>query len=125
LAEGPCRCWGKLGFRWYVDERYIKVRGRWCYLYRALHRSGALIDVMFSERRDMATAKSFFRSATLRRLAHDQRALALDAPGVTGQGTVVASHTIARNRDCKIVCGTRADYVATFCLGCEESTTER
>ena len=54
---------GKAGCSWYVDETYIKVEGRWCYLYRAIDSSGALVDVMFSERRDMAAAKAFFRSA--------------------------------------------------------------
>ena len=42
---------------------YLKVNGRWCYLYRAIDRSGGLVDVMFSEHRDMAAAKAFFRSA--------------------------------------------------------------
>jgi hypothetical protein len=37
---------GKTGRSWYVDETYIKVQGRWCYLYRAIDRSGALVDVM-------------------------------------------------------------------------------
>jgi len=54
---------GKAGCSWYVDETYIKVHGRWCYLYRAIDRSGALVDVMFSEHRDMAAARAFFRSA--------------------------------------------------------------
>ena len=54
---------GKAGRSWYVDETYLKVQGRWCYLYRAIDRSGALVDVMFSEHRDMAAAKAFFRSA--------------------------------------------------------------
>ena len=54
---------GKTGRSWYVDETYIKVDGRWRYLYRAIDRSGTLVDVMFSERRDMAAAKAFFRSA--------------------------------------------------------------
>ena len=48
---------------WYVDETYIKVNGRWCYLYRAIQRPGALVDVMLSETRDMAAAEKFFRSA--------------------------------------------------------------
>jgi putative transposase len=48
---------------WYVDETYIKVSGRWCYLYRAIDRAGALVDVMLSETRDMAAAEKFFRSA--------------------------------------------------------------
>jgi uncharacterized membrane protein YccC len=39
------------------------VGGRWCYLYRAIDRSGAPVDVMSSEHRDMAAAKAFFRSA--------------------------------------------------------------
>jgi transposase-like protein len=46
-----------------VDETYIKVQGRWCYLYRAIDRHGALVDVRFSETRDMKAAKAFFRSA--------------------------------------------------------------
>ena len=54
---------GKTGRSWYVDETYLKVQGRWCYLYRAIDRSGTLVDVMFSEHRDMAAAKAFFRSA--------------------------------------------------------------
>src|ERR671929_1536642 len=48
---------GKVGRSWHVDETYLKVGGRWCYLYRAIDRSGALVDVMFSEYRDMAAAK--------------------------------------------------------------------
>src|SRR6059058_3776403 len=54
---------GKAGRSWYVDETYVRVDGRWRYLYRAIDRSGALVDVTFSERRDMAAAKAFFRSA--------------------------------------------------------------
>src|SRR6201994_4729418 len=54
---------GKVGRSWYVDETYLKVQGRWVYLYRAIDRSGALVDVMLSETRDMAAAKAFFRSA--------------------------------------------------------------
>jgi transposase-like protein len=54
---------GKIGASWYVDETYVKVQGRWCYLYRAIDTSGALVDVRLSETRDMAAAKSFFQSA--------------------------------------------------------------
>jgi putative transposase len=54
---------GRIGRSWYVDETYIKVQGRWCYLYRAIDRSGALVDVRLSETRDMEAAKAFFRSA--------------------------------------------------------------
>ena len=46
-----------------MDETYLKVRGRWCYLYRAIDRDGDLVDTMLSEHRDMAAAQAFFRSA--------------------------------------------------------------
>ena len=46
-----------------VDETYIRVRGRWRYLYQAIDRDGALVDVMLSEHRDLAAARAFFRLA--------------------------------------------------------------
>jgi transposase-like protein len=54
---------GKVGRSWYVDETYVKVQGRWCYLYRAIDTAGALVDVRLSETRDMAAARAFFESA--------------------------------------------------------------
>ena len=56
---------GKVGKSWYIDETYIKVHGHWRYLYRGIDRNGALVDVMFSEHRDMAAAKAFFESAKM------------------------------------------------------------
>jgi putative transposase len=46
-----------------IEKTYLKVRGRWCYSYRAIDRNGDLIDTMLSEHRDMAAAQAFFRSA--------------------------------------------------------------
>jgi putative transposase len=54
---------GARGRRWHVDETYLKVGGRWAYLYRAIDRDGNLVDTMLSEHRDMAAAQTFFRSA--------------------------------------------------------------
>jgi transposase-like protein len=54
---------GARGRQWHVDETYLKVRGRWAYLYRAIDRDGRLVDTMLSEHRDMAAAQAFFRSA--------------------------------------------------------------
>jgi putative transposase len=54
---------GRIGSSWYVDETYIKVKGRWTYLYRAIDRDGNLVDVLLSEKRDRAAAEAFFRSA--------------------------------------------------------------
>ena len=54
---------GKVGRRWYTDETYIKVKGKWCYLYRAIDRDGNLVDSMLSATRNMDAAQRFFRSA--------------------------------------------------------------
>src|SRR5215217_7579793 len=54
---------GARGRHWHVDETYLKVGGRWAYLYRAIDRDGDLVDTMPSEHRDMAAAQAFFRSA--------------------------------------------------------------
>jgi len=54
---------GKVGRCWHVDETYIKVSGRWVYLYRAIDKQGQLIDSMLSAKRDMAAAQRFFQSA--------------------------------------------------------------
>ena len=48
---------------WRVDETYIRVKGRWCYLYRAIDSAGATIDSLLSELRDADAAKRLFRKA--------------------------------------------------------------
>ncbi len=54
---------GRAGKSWYVDETYIRVKKKWCYLYRAIDRDGNLVDSLLSDKRDMAAAKAFFESA--------------------------------------------------------------
>ena len=51
----------RAGVSWYLDETYVKVGGRWCYLYRAIDHRGDLIDSMLSERRDKHAARMFLR----------------------------------------------------------------
>jgi putative transposase len=53
----------KVGSRWRMDETYIKVKGKWCYLYRAVDKEGDTIDFMLSKNRDKAAAKAFFSKA--------------------------------------------------------------
>ncbi|WP_420851906.1 IS6 family transposase [Paenibacillus allorhizoplanae] len=48
---------------WRTDETYIKVKGQWKYLYRAVDSNGNTIDFMLSENRDMPAAKRFFTKA--------------------------------------------------------------
>lgn len=56
---------GRIGPSWYTDKTYMKVKGRWTYLYRAIDRDGNLVDVRLSEPRDKAAAEAFFRSARM------------------------------------------------------------
>ncbi len=48
---------------WRVDETYVKVKGRWMYLYRAVDSRGQTIDFLLSAKRDAEAAKRFFRKA--------------------------------------------------------------
>jgi transposase, IS6 family len=51
------------GYRWFVDETYVRVAGRWTYLYRAVDQHGQVIDVLVSQRRDARAARAFFARA--------------------------------------------------------------
>jgi transposase, IS6 family len=60
------RCRAKLkptNDSWRVDETYIKVKGEWVYLYRAVDSDSNTIEFMLSQRRNATSAKRFFRKA--------------------------------------------------------------
>jgi transposase-like protein len=54
---------GMAGTKWYVDETYVQVAGRCCYLYRAIDRDGNLVDSLLSQTRDLDAAKRCFQRA--------------------------------------------------------------
>ncbi len=60
-AARPCR--HAVGDRWFVDETYVKVAGRWRYVYRAVDQYGQVIDVFVSRKRDTAAATRFLATA--------------------------------------------------------------
>jgi transposase, IS6 family len=60
-AARPCR--HTPGDRWFVDETYVKIAGRWVYLYRAIDQFGQVIDVLVAEKRDLAATRRFFTQA--------------------------------------------------------------
>jgi transposase-like protein len=85
------KCWARYGRQsgrsWRVDETYVKVRGRWTYLYRAVDRDGETVDFRLIPTRDVAAAKAFFRKA-LRTQGRPPGTITLDG--------YAASHRAAR-----------------------------
>lgn len=51
---------------WRMDETYIKVKGQWYYLYRAVDKHGQTIDFLLTEHRDKAAALRFLKKAIRR-----------------------------------------------------------
>jgi transposase-like protein len=53
----------RVGSSWRCDETYIKVKGAWVYLYRAVDKAGKTVDFHLSRKRDVNAAKAFLRKA--------------------------------------------------------------
>jgi transposase-like protein len=93
-----------VGDSWRVDETYIKIKGRWVYLYRAVDKAGRTIDFLLSKRRDMAAAQRFFSRATRQHGA--QRVITLDGYAASHQAVAklkvagILPHRV-RVRSCK------------------------
>jgi len=56
-----------VGTSWRVDETYIKLKGKWVYLYRGVDKEGQTIDFFLSEHRDIVAAKRFLQEAIEKR----------------------------------------------------------
>jgi transposase-like protein len=63
LAEAARPCRHAVGQRWFVDQTYVKVSGRWRYVNRAVDQFGQVIDGFVSLRRDTMAARRFFQRA--------------------------------------------------------------
>jgi transposase-like protein len=63
LADAARPCRHAVGNRWQVDETYVKVAGRWRYVYRAVDQFSQVIDVFMSRQRDARAARRFFEQA--------------------------------------------------------------
>jgi transposase-like protein len=82
--------------KWHVEETYVKVRGTWMYLYRAIDSAGDTVDFWFSENRDLLAAKRFLRKA----LTHNGRPERIVVDGSqTNQEAIIACDAENRLRD--------------------------
>ena len=97
LLEGFNRRKRAVTGKWHVDETYIKVRGRWMYLYRAIDSVGDTVEFHFSEHRDLPAAKRFFRKA-LERHGHPDRVV-IDG-SQTNREAIVSCDATHRSQDC-------------------------
>jgi IS6 family transposase len=63
---------------WRVDETYVRVKGRWTYLYRAVDSRGQTIDFLLSAKRDVGAVKRFFRKALAQPHTVNPRTITVD-----------------------------------------------
>ena len=56
-------CKKTVGSSWRMDETYIKVNGKWVYLYRVVDKDGATVDFMLSEKGDRKAVMKFFEKS--------------------------------------------------------------
>jgi transposase, IS6 family len=63
---------------WKMDETYVKIRGIWHYLYRAIDKQGNTLDWMLSKKRDKKAAKRFFKKVLYNRHVTDPRVINVD-----------------------------------------------
>jgi transposase-like protein len=83
-AARPCR--HAQGDHWSVDETYVKVAGRWRYLYRAVDQFWQVIDVRLSDQRDLSATRRFFTSACCAGVV-PSRSLPIEQPPMRGYST--------------------------------------
>ncbi len=82
--------------KWHIDETYVKVRGQWRYLYRAIDSNGDTVEFWFSERCNLTAAKRFLRKA-LKRHGRPER-IVIDG-SQTNREAIVSCDTADRLQD--------------------------
>src|SRR4028118_2079329 len=99
-----------------VDETYIKVRGEWRYLYRAIAKHGTPVDFLLTTKRDLEAAKRFFR-----KMLQDQPLLSPDRIGTDAAGTYPPA--IRATRRAGLLARTRSTTSPSTCSRGSRATT--
>jgi transposase, IS6 family len=63
FSDAARRSRRRVGRTWRVDETLFKIGGRWRYAFRAIDEDGQIVDVLLSDHRDAASARTFFEQA--------------------------------------------------------------
>lgn len=91
-----------VGRSWRMDETYIKVRGQWKYLYRAVDRDGMTIDFLLTAKRDEAAARRFLEQAILLHGEPDKITIDKSGANTAAIGSYNADHgATIELRQCK------------------------
>lgn len=100
-----------VGRSWRVDETYIRARGQWKYLYRAVDKQGNTVYFLLSEHRDIEAAKRFFtqaidRHGTPEKITLDGYAATQRAVCELKQSAILPNHKTATSRSSHQPCTT-------------------
>jgi hypothetical protein len=98
LAEAARPCRHGVGDRWQVDETYVKVAGKWRYVYCAVDQFGQVIDVFVAVQNDASAARRFFQRAIGTRKGHAGRGRHRPRAGVPGGAGRAPTGGVASNR---------------------------
>ncbi len=85
---------------WRMDETYIKVKGEWTYLYRAVDKFGKTLDFMLSKRRNKPAATKFFARAL--EVNGLPRKIVIDKSGANTAG-ITATNRMLKRFGCPVV----------------------
>jgi putative transposase len=89
-----------VGSSWRMDETYIKLNGKWIYLYRAVDKVGHTIEFLLRKHRDAAAAKAFFRKAFRNNARPDK--ITIDKSGSNISALTAANKNLPQDKQIEV-----------------------